>query len=199
MTCNTRLAPAGLVIRRREERDLPALEALLAKQQPQSEYPLEWPLPFSTRSFIIRDNELCGWVAELDGKVAGHVSVTGVNEVQGGDKMSAAWEAAHGGVTNAELRQIAVFFTDLDHSGSGIGHHLFAVACDYALHDGYPVLDAVVHHPGPVNFYRKRGWEIVAEQVAPWDPSERARVYLMILSRNKALAGRLKDTGSHDR
>lgn len=161
-----------------------ALEVLLGKQQPQSEYPIVWPLPFPNRDFIIRGNELRGWVAELDGEVVGHISVTGVNEVQGGDKMSAGWEDAHG-VANEHLRQIAVFFTDLERSGCGIGHHLFATACEFALEDGYPVLDVVCDHPGPVNFYLKRGWKITGQQKAPWDPRQVTEVYLMILPKVK--------------
>lgn len=188
MTRDTKSTPPGLIIREREDKDLPALAALLEKQQPQSEYPVMWPLPWPVDSFIKRANELRGWVAEIDGEVVGHVSVTGVNEVQGGDKMSAGWEAAHGGVRNEDLRQVSVFFTELERTGSGIGHHLLATASEFALRDGYPVLDVVKHHPGPVNFYLKRGWVISEEQVAPWDATGETTVYLMYLPRKQGLA-----------
>ncbi|KAL1412880.1 hypothetical protein Q8F55_000629 [Vanrija albida] len=171
-----------IIVRPRKESDLEALADLLARQQPETHYPIEWPFPVPLREFIVRDTELHAWVAELDGEVVGHVSVT---RVTGGidSTMSPEWTRAHG-VDESELRCISVFFTDVSKTGIGLGRRLHDVAAAQALKEGYPVLDVVARHEGPVRFYANRGWKTVHTMDASWSPpGNPIPVKLMILPR----------------
>lgn len=183
----TRTLPAGLTVRPRVDSDFPALELLLKKQQPESEYPVCWPLDMPVRDFIQRTTERHAWVAEVDGEVLGHIAVltAHTDDGHGSSAFQDAWIAAHAATspkapTPSQLRLVAVFFTDLDHSGSGIGHHLFDTAVETAWGEGYPVLDCLSTHPKPIRFYEKRGWKIVGKARVPWDPAVPHEAFAMV-------------------
>lgn len=189
----TRATPSGLTIRPRREADFPALEILLVKQQAASEYPIIWPLPTPIRDFIKRKNERHAWVAEVDGEVLGHIAVMTVSDDgHGSEDFIHHWQnghVEHGSTKTApevhQLFLIGVFFTDLDRSGSGIGHHLFQTAVEQAWKDGYPVLDVLSTHPGPRDFYIKRGWRVVGKERVPWDPKVPREALALVATRPK--------------
>lgn len=184
MTQDTNPAPT-IVIRPRKESDIAPLIELLSRQQAETQYPVDWPFPIPLRDFIIRDTEVHAWVAELDGEVAGHVSVTRV-EGGGDSDMAPEWTRAHG-VDISQLRCISVFYTDITKTGTGLGRRLHDVAAAQALKEGYPVLDVVKSHEGPVRFYENRGWKTVHVMDAPWSPEGTPiQVNLMILPRAAA-------------
>ncbi|WP_446663820.1 GNAT family N-acetyltransferase [Flexivirga sp. B27] len=167
-----------LVIRDRQDSDLSALAELLGRQQPQTHYPFVWPFPAPIEGFLKRSSELRAWVGEIDGEVVGHVSVTSADD----DPIGKSWAAAHG-VDTSELRCVSVFFADISRAGQGIGSRLLQHATDYALADGYPVLDVVAAHEGPVALYLRRGWQIIETTQAPWHPGTDLPIHLMILPR----------------
>jgi hypothetical protein len=68
-------ATPDVAIRGRRPEDLPRLVEILAAQQPASRYPFRWPLPFPVEEFVVRSHEEAGWVALVDGRLVGHVSV----------------------------------------------------------------------------------------------------------------------------
>lgn len=166
----------NLVIRERQDRDLPALAELLGRQQPQTRYPFVWPFPRPIEEFLKRPTELRAWVAELDEEIVGHVAVESVDD----DAIGRSWAAAHG-VGLAELRCVSVFFSDINRAGQGIGSRLLATATDFAQLEGYPVLDVVAAHETPVNLYLRRGWQIIETTQAPWHPGTDLPIHLMIL------------------
>lgn len=165
-----------LVIRARQDSDLPALVDLLGRQQPQTRYPFVWPFPRPIEEFLKRSTELRAWVAELDGEIVGHVSVTFADD----DAIGKSWATAHN-VELAELRCVSVFFADISKAGQGIGSRLLATATDFAMADGYPVLDVVAAHETPVNLYLRRGWQLIETTQAPWHPEIELPIHLMIL------------------
>ncbi|GGB37195.1 hypothetical protein GCM10011492_29950 [Flexivirga endophytica] len=165
-----------LAIRERQDADLPALADLLGRQQAKTRYPFVWPFPLPIEGFLKRPTELRAWVAELDGEVVGHVSVTTADN----DPIGKSWAAAHG-VDLDELRAVSVFFADISRAGQGIGSRLLATATEFALADGYPVLDVVAAHETPINLYLRRGWRIIETTQAPWHPDMDIPIHLMIL------------------
>lgn len=167
-----------LVIRDRQDADLPDLGALLARQQAQTRYPFTWPFPRPIEEFLKRRTELRAWVAELDDQLVGHVAVERAED----DALGRSWAAAHNASID-ELRCISVFFSDITRAGQGIGSALLATATDYAGADGYPVLDVVAAHETPVQLYLRRGWQIIETTQAPWHPETELPIHLMILPR----------------
>ena len=167
-----------LVIRDRRDADLPALAALIARQQAQTRYPFIWPFPRPLEQFLKRSTELRAWVAEVDGEVAGHVAIERVED----DLLGRSWAAAHDVAVN-ELRCVSVFFTDIRRAGEGIGSRLLATATEAARAEGYPVLDVVAAHETPVQLYLQRGWQIIETTQAPWHPDTDLPIHLMILPR----------------
>lgn len=167
-----------LVIRARQDSDLPALVELLGRQQAQTAYPFMWPFPRPIEDFLQRPTELRAWVAELDGAVVGHVAVTAADD----DPIGKSWAAAHG-VNVSEIRCVAVFFSDITRSGQGIGSRLLATATEFAETDGYPALDVVAAHETPLNLYLRRGWQLIETTQAPWRPEMDIPIHLMILPR----------------
>ena len=167
-----------LVIRDRRDEDLPALVALLGRQQAETRYPYIWPFPDVIEKFLKRSTELRAWVAELDGELVGHIAVASVDD----DVLGRSWAAAHR-VAVAELRCVSVFFADISRAGQGIGSRLLEHATAYASAEGYPVLDVVAAQEVPVNLYLRRGWQLIETTQAPWHPGTDLPIHLMILPR----------------
>lgn len=182
-------AVVDLVIRDRRDDDLPALAALLGRQQAETQYPHVWPFPRPINEFLKRSTELRAWVAELDGEVVGHVAITSADD----DRIGRSWAAAHN-ADLSELRCVSVFFADITRAGQGIGSRLLQHATDEALAEGYPVLDVVASSEGPVNLYLRRGWRLIETTQAPWHTDIDLPIHLMILPRESPLRGRQRPT-----
>lgn len=177
-------AVVNLVIRERQDNDLPALTALIARQQAQTQYPYTWPFPRPIEQFLKRPTELHSWVAQLGAQVVGHIAITSVDD----DELGRSWAAAHNARLD-ELRCVSVFFTDLRIAGHGAGSRLLQQATECALAEGYPVLDVVAAHEGPTNLYLHRGWQIIETTQAPWHPEIELPIHLMILPRPNSSNG----------
>ncbi len=115
----------GVTIRPRRPSDVTPLCEVLARQQPTSGYPIEWPLPFPVEDFIARDKEEGAWTAVLEGRPVGHISVRTV--VADPDGMAQCWsDAASVGIDR--LAGVAALFVDVGLQGEGIGGALLDVA-----------------------------------------------------------------------
>lgn len=163
-------------VRARRAADLPVLADLLAEQQPASRYPFRWPLPVPVEQFLVRDGEEVSWVAELDGALAGHVSV---GPASGLGDVAEVFRAATG---CAEPALVSVLFTSTADRGRGVGGALLDVAVGWAQERGrVPVLDVVQRHSSALAVYRHRGWVEVGRSRFPWLPEEEPDVLLMAL------------------
>jgi ribosomal protein S18 acetylase RimI-like enzyme len=164
-------------IRLRRAEDLPVLADVLAAQQPVTGYPQRWPLPWPVEEFLVRDGELGAWVAELDGRVVGHVSAAEVGkgiEVDG-------WVAGAGRPAE-ELAAVSVLFVDHTVSGRGVGSALLDHAVEAIRSAGrLPVLDVVQETDKAVRLYQRKGWQVVGEARPWWLPDDLLPVLLMVL------------------
>ena len=137
---------SDVVTRRRRDADLPVLTDIIERQQSETHYPLRWPWPGELEHFVRRPSELEAWVAELDGKVVGHVAVQSVAD----DDIGRMWAAAHE-VPVSALRCISGLFADRRRAGRGVGSALLARATQRVLAEGgAPCLDVVADHVEPV-------------------------------------------------
>lgn len=165
-----------VTIRERCDDDLPALAVVLAEQQATTRYPVRWPLPIPIEEFLVRPGEERAWVAELDGRVVGHVAVH-----------SPAGELRTHFVAGAgteELAELAVLFVGSDVVGTGIGGRLHDTAVDWIVASGrQPVLDVVPVHDRAVEVYRHRGWTVIGEVQPAWLAADFPAMVLMTLPR----------------
>lgn len=163
-----------VVVRRRTADDLPALVEVLAEQQSTSSYPLRWPLPFPVEQFLVRPDEAAAWVAEVEGRVVGHVSVIALDAELGPTFVEA--------VGTDRLSMVAVLFVGLETLGLGVGARLHDEAVGWIREAGrIPVLDVVPTHDRAVQFYRRRGWRAVGSARPEWLPDDRPALTLMAL------------------
>lgn len=167
-----------VVVRERVPADVPGLVEVLVAQRPHSLYPQNWPLSYPLEQFISRPTEDGAWVAELDGRLVGHVAVTRVPET--GVEVP-AWCAATGRPVD-ELAAVAVLFVHHEAKGAGVGTALLTRAVQAIRDSGRaPVLDVVQETVPAVELYRRRGWQVVGEARPPWLPADHLPVLLMVL------------------
>lgn len=166
-----------VVVRERTREDIPVLAEVLAAQRPHSGYPQNWPLPFPVESFIARADEDAAWVAELGGRVVGHVAVSRVEPGMEAD----LWIAGTGR-PREELAAVAVLFVDHTTVGRGVGKALLATAVAAIRESGRtPVLDVVRETTSAVELYRRTGWQVVGEGRPWWLPEDHLPVLFMAL------------------
>lgn len=166
-----------VVVRERTGEDIAALATVLANQQPHSGYPQNWPLPFPVESFIARAGEDAAWVAELEGRVVGHVAVSRVEPGLEAD----LWTAG-AGRPREELAAVVVLFVDHTMVGRGVGKALLARAVAAIRASGRtPVLDVVQETASAVELYRRSGWQVVGEGRPWWLPDDHLPVLFMVL------------------
>ncbi len=166
--------PVDVTVRPRTADDLPELAAILAEQQPTSRYPFRWPLPFPVEQFIVRDAEEASWVAEIDGRAVGHVSV-------GRPRGNLADEFLR--ITGrADVATVSVLFVATSAQGSGVGGRLLDSAVAWAQGRGrLPVLDVFPSHSAALAVYRHRGWREVGQTRPEWLPEGEEPLLLMVL------------------
>ena len=170
-----------VTIRDRRHDDLPALAAVLAEQQAATRYPVRWPLPVPVEDFLVRPGEERAWVAEVDGRVVGHVAVYALD-----GPLRAHFVAAVG---SEDLAELAVLFVGSDVIGTGVGGRLHDTAVDWIVASGrQPVLDVVPVHDRAVEVYRHRGWEVVGEVQPAWLAADFPVMTLMALRSSRRLA-----------
>ena len=151
---------------------------LLMRQQPLTQYPFRNPLPFPVEQFVQRPGELAAWVAEEDGRVVGHVSVTEVGEHHLGPR----WAEAVGR-TVPELAAVSVLVVDPEVTGRGIARSLLDTCEQHARELGrVPVLEVLSLQQRAAGVYASRGWRAIGEEAPDWlPPGTDLRVTLMVL------------------
>ncbi len=171
----------GVVVRVRVEADLPALVSVLEAQRVESRYPLRWPLPFPPEEFVWRSSDLTGWVAEVDGRVVGHVAVQAADDVFTPGGLGEAWSAGHDRPVH-ELGILGTLFVDPSTRGRGVGRALHDVAVEWLRAQGLaPCLDVVPVHAAALVMYERLGWREVTRIRPPWLPDDEPDVVVMVL------------------
>ncbi|HBX82181.1 MAG TPA: GNAT family N-acetyltransferase [Propionibacteriaceae bacterium] len=174
---------ARVHLRPRTDADLPELVTILAEQQPYTGYPETWadepdPLPL-----IKRPTELATWVANVDDRLVGHISITTADTPAHDDfhAPEVLWTDA----LNLPLDQlglVSALFVANSVRGKGVGGLLFDTAVAAIQARGLaPVLEVVDGPSRAVELYRHRGWEVVGECRPPWAVGLEHRVLAMVL------------------
>lgn len=158
--------PSDLV-RPRTDRDLAACVEALAAVHRDSGYPVNWP--DRPADWLTTRSQLAAWVAELDGFVVGHLSLSRATE---GDAAPVVW-ATRTGVGVDVTAVVGRLFVSPAARGYGLGAALMARAVAEARALGlHPVLDVVGSDTAATALYERLGWELLEVVEQRWEPEQ---------------------------
>ncbi|WFB10851.1 GNAT family N-acetyltransferase [Streptomyces sp. LX-29] len=162
----------GRSVRRRTGGDLADCVRLLAEVHQGDGYPVNWPE--RPEEWLSRASSLGAWVAALDGRLAGHISLSHSGE---GDLAPGLWSERNG--TGPER---AAVVGRLFVAPRARGHGLGALLIDRAVresrsHGLHPVLDVVASDTAAAALYERLGWRRMATVEQQWDPRRTVAVH----------------------
>ena len=173
------MAPSrdDVLLRPRQDADVPELARMLLAQQPATGYPMRNPLPMPGEQFVSRPRDLAAWVVEVGGALAGHVAVDRVEDGEIGRAFVSAT-----GMPLARLGSVSTLFVGPGRAGLGLGGRLLGTAVGWAREQGLvPVLDVFPGHAVARGLYLRRGWRDVATLRPDWVPDHADDLVLMVL------------------
>lgn len=146
---------------------------VLAEVHRSDGYPVNWPARPGTWLSQV-PGSLGAWVAELDGRVVGHV---GLSRGADGDLAPGLWSERNG--TSAERAAVVGrLFVDPGVRGHGIGALLMDRVTTEARHRGlHPVLDVVASDTAAAALYERLGWTRMATVEQRWSASQLVAVH----------------------
>ncbi|MET7271184.1 GNAT family N-acetyltransferase [Streptomyces flaveolus] len=160
-------ADASPRVRQRSDRDLGDCVRVLAEVHEHDGYPVNWPALPGT--WLTPPSLIASWVAELDGRVAGHV---GLSRSDAGDAAPGLW-SARAGVSIDATAVVNRLFVAPWARGHGIGALLMAQAVAEARERGvHPVLDVVASDTAAAALYERLGWQLLATVEQRWSPAQ---------------------------
>ncbi|MFB6957759.1 MULTISPECIES: GNAT family N-acetyltransferase [unclassified Streptomyces] len=162
---------AASYVRLRTQRDLVDCVQVLAQVHLHSGYPVNWPE--RPAAWLTPPALLGAWVAELDGRIVGHVSLS---RSRAGDVAPGLWSARRG-VGVGMTAVVGRLFVAPSARGHGIGASLMARAVakarEQALH---PLLDVVATDTAAVALYERLGWRLLGTVEQRWGPAQSVTV-----------------------
>ena len=170
---------AHLVIRPRGPGDVDEIAAIADEVQERDGYPGK--RPHDMRTFMVDDGALGGWVAELDGRIVGHVALhrSSLPVV-----MNRAREAA-GASSDSELAVVARLVVDPRARRVGAGRALLDQAAATAWELGrHPVLDVVTRFEAACALYASAGWSHVGEVQLRFDDGDVVNSLVFVAPKN---------------
>ncbi|MGW9115199.1 GNAT family N-acetyltransferase [Streptomyces sp. NPDC055663] len=144
---------------------------MLAEVHERDGYPMNWP--DSPGTWLTPPSLIASWVAELDGRVAGHV---GLSRSGAGDAAPGLW-SARAGLSADATAVVSRLFVAPWARGHGIGALLMGQAVAEAQHRGlHPVLDVLASDTAAAALYERLGWQLLATVEQQWSPEQKVTV-----------------------
>ncbi|MEV0528906.1 GNAT family N-acetyltransferase [Streptomyces sp. NPDC050439] len=135
-------------------------------------YPVNWPE--RPGDWLSNASLLGAWVADLDGRLVGHVSLSRSGE---GDLAPGLWSERKG--TRTDLTAVVSrLFVSPQARGHGIGALLLGQAEEAARQGGlHPVLDVVASDIAAAALYERLGWQRLATMEQRWSQHQTVTVH----------------------
>jgi GNAT superfamily N-acetyltransferase len=158
-------------VRYRADHDLDDCVRVLAEVHEHDGYPVNWP--DHPGAWLTPDSLIASWVAELDGRVAGHI---GLSRSGAGDVAPGLW-SARAGVGIDAIAVVNRLFVAPSARGHRIGASLMAQVVAEARGRGlHPVLDVVASDTAAAALYERLGWQLLGTVEQQWSPQQRVAV-----------------------
>jgi GNAT superfamily N-acetyltransferase len=152
-------AEDGPTIRARVESDIPESAAGLVRVHATDGYPVEGvsrPEAWLTPSGILN-----AWVAEVAGRIVGHVAVSRPND----EEAVSLW-LSQSGTDEEKVGVLARFFVIPEARKKAVGGSLMHAAVDYAQDSGIRlVLDVMAKDTAAIRLYTRLGWTRIGTAV----------------------------------
>ncbi|MEV4808831.1 GNAT family N-acetyltransferase [Micromonospora avicenniae] len=159
------------IVRPSTDRDLGDCVRVLAEVHERDGYPMIWP-DFPA-AWLTPPMLMASWVAELDGRIVGHI---GLSRSDARDAAPGLW-AARTGVSVDAIAVVNRLFVAPSARGLGIGALLMAQAVREAQDRGlHPVLDVVASDFAAAALYERLGWQLLATVEQQWSPEQKVTV-----------------------
>lgn len=159
-------------VRPRAEDDLDDCARVLAEVHRRDGYPVNWP--DRPGEWLSADRALGSWVAELDGRVVGHIGLCR----SGADDLAPGLWAGRNGVGAEKAAVVTRLFVSPRARGHGIGALLMGEAVREAERLGlHPVLDVVASDTAAAALYERLGWELLDTLEQRWGPRQTVTVH----------------------
>ncbi|MFS8197876.1 GNAT family N-acetyltransferase [Streptomyces sp. CWNU-52B] len=172
MTSGSAGGPGGVVVRCREEADLDACARVLGEVHEGDGYPVN--RPDEPVAWLSPSSLLAAWVAELDGRVAGHVVLSRGGP---GDLAPGLWRARQD-ASGAATAVVSRLFVARAARGHGLGALLLTRAAEEAeRRELHPVLDVVATDRAAAALYERQGWHLLATSEQRWGPDRTVTVH----------------------
>ncbi|MFJ4974929.1 GNAT family N-acetyltransferase [Streptomyces coeruleorubidus] len=140
---------------------------VLAEVHARDGYPVNWP--DQPGEWLSRGPLLGSWVAELEGRLVGHV---GLSQGSDGDLAPMLWSERNG-APRGMTAVISRLFVAPQARGHRIGALLIGRAVEEAQRRGlHPVLDVVASDTAAAALYERLGWELMATVEQQWSPHQ---------------------------
>ncbi|MFE5717469.1 GNAT family N-acetyltransferase [Streptomyces erythrochromogenes] len=159
-------------IRDRTDPDLGPCAQVLAQVHEHDGYPVNWPAAPDT--WLTPPALLHAWVADLHGKVAGHIVLSGSGTE---DAAPGLWSARTGAGqdTTAVINRLFVAPTARGHRiGAALVAHATTQARTRGLH---PVLDVLASDTAAAALYERLGWQLLGTVEQQWTPTQTVAVH----------------------
>ncbi|MGW6057126.1 GNAT family N-acetyltransferase [Streptomyces sp. NPDC055189] len=158
-------------VRPRTDPDLPACVEALAQVHEADGYPTNWP---DDPAGWLTGGSLVGvWVAELDGRVTGHVALCR----SGADDVAPVLWSRREGVPVDGTAVVSRLFVAPGARGHGLGARLLArVAAEAGDLGLQPVLDVVESDTSATALYERTGWRFLGTGEQHWSPLQTVTV-----------------------
>ncbi|MFD3582398.1 GNAT family N-acetyltransferase [Streptomyces sp. NPDC058683] len=144
---------------------------VLAEVHARDGYPVNWP--DRPGEWLSHGPLLGSWVAELEGRLVGHVGLSHVGE---GDLAPTLWSERNG-TTRSMTAVVSRLFVSPQARGHRIGALLIGRAVEEARRHGlHPVLDVVTSDTAAAALYERLGWELMATVEQQWSPHQTVAV-----------------------
>lgn len=167
MCFDGRMKRGNVLIRHRDTSDLDACARVLAEVHERDQYPMNWPA--DPVDWLSMSATLAAWVAELDGRVVGHVVLCRAEE---GDATPPVWRERTG-TPIEDTAVVSRLFVDPAARGHGTGALLMAEVVREARARGLqPLLEVLSSDLAATALYERLGWELLDTVEQQWHPGE---------------------------
>jgi ribosomal protein S18 acetylase RimI-like enzyme len=140
-------------IRPRRDSDIPEATKALVKVHERDGYPVEGV--GEPESWLTPPDLLKAWVAELDGRIVGHVALSHPS----GEDAVALWQE-QSGASESEVAVLARLFVAPEARRMALGRRLTQAAMEYATEEDLRlVLDVMTKDTSAMRLYEALGWQ----------------------------------------
>ncbi len=144
------------IVRERAASDLPGAAAALVELRRVDGYPVEGV--DDPTAWLVGPRQLRAWVAELDGRIVGHVAV---GDPQPDDAAATLWAGGPEG-RHDRVAVLERLFVLPDARGHALGERLVRAATSYGGEHGRRlVLDVMAKDAAAVRLYERLGWRCI--------------------------------------